>query len=36
MAPTPHVDHVKVPVIELLLYDWPEVHQCTTKINKYD
>ena len=34
--PLPSVDRKKVLVIELLLYDQPEVYQCTTKINKYD
>ena len=32
----PRVDCVKVLVVELLLYDRPEVYQCATKINKYD
>ena len=32
----PRVDFEKVPVIELLLYNWCNMNKCTTKINKYD
>ena len=36
LPPLPRVDHEKVPVLELLLYDWHNMNKCTTKINKYD
>ena len=34
--PLPRVDHRKVPVVELLLYNWRKMNEGTAKINKYD